>query len=156
MSVNFSSLSTLTVSDNCHKIEAYNEKYFSAPKEQKKLLFIEQLKLILLHRKPKKNHDTKRLNHYGELQNKNIIGTGASATVVFIKSKKNAKTYAVKIFNNKKKKYPLNMKKLISEFCISSALNHPNIVKTIDLVLDERKRYCTVMEYVSVLHKPFH
>jgi hypothetical protein len=43
------------------------------------------------------------------------------------------------------------MKKLTGEFCISSTFQHHNIVETIDLVLDDQQRYCTVMEYVSVL-----
>jgi serine/threonine protein kinase len=39
------------------------------------------------------------------------------------------------------------MKKLTSEFCISSTFRHVNVVETIDLVLDDQGRYCTVMEY---------
>jgi len=34
-----------------------------------------------------------------------------------------------------------------AEFCISSTLHHVNIVKTIDLVQDENKAWCKVMEY---------
>ncbi|KAI8343404.1 serine threonine-protein kinase hal4 sat4, partial [Chlamydoabsidia padenii] len=59
--------------------------------------------------------------------------------------------YAVKIFKKVKRtehhgKY---MKRLISEYCIASSINHPNIVKTWDLITDVSNRYCIVMEFCS-------
>lgn len=39
------------------------------------------------------------------------------------------------------------MKKMTSEFCISSSLNHDHIVKTVDLVVNENHTWCEVMEY---------
>lgn len=39
------------------------------------------------------------------------------------------------------------VKKLTSEFCISSTLHHVNIVETVDLVQDEAHHWCEVMEY---------
>ncbi|RKP35035.1 kinase-like domain-containing protein, partial [Dimargaris cristalligena] len=39
------------------------------------------------------------------------------------------------------------VKKLTSEFCISSTMRHPNIVETVDLVQDQQQRWCQVMEY---------
>lgn len=39
------------------------------------------------------------------------------------------------------------MKKLTAEFCISSTLHHVNIVETVDLVQDENKHWCEVMEF---------
>lgn len=39
------------------------------------------------------------------------------------------------------------VKKLTSEFCISSTLHHLNIVETVDLVQDESRHWCEVMEY---------
>lgn len=39
------------------------------------------------------------------------------------------------------------VKKLTSEFCISSTLHHTNIVETVDLVQDESHHWCEVMEY---------
>lgn len=61
------------------------------------------------------------------------------------------KLYAIKLFRKRSKSESQKdyMKKLTSEFCISSTFSHPNVIQTIDLVLDDRKRYCTVMEYVS-------
>ena len=35
----------------------------------------------------------------------------------------------------------------MAEFCISSSLHHVNIVETIDLVQDENKVWCEVMEF---------
>jgi protein-serine/threonine kinase len=38
---------------------------------------------------------------------------------------------------------------LIAEFCISSSLVHENIIKTVDLIQDEKKDWCVVMEYAA-------
>jgi protein-serine/threonine kinase len=46
--------------------------------------------------------------------------------------------------NESEKEY---VKKLTSEFCISSTLHHDNIVETVDLVQDEAHHWCEVMEY---------
>jgi protein-serine/threonine kinase len=39
------------------------------------------------------------------------------------------------------------VKKLTSEFCISSTLQHINVVETVDLVQDDQHNWCEVMEY---------
>ena len=39
------------------------------------------------------------------------------------------------------------MKKLTSEFCISSSLHHEHVVETLDLVIDEKQTWCEIMEY---------
>ncbi|KAJ8664181.1 hypothetical protein O0I10_000460 [Lichtheimia ornata] len=94
---------------------------------------------------------TSSLKQYGECYRR--LGEGTSAIVmVFRKLNKAGRTeklYAIKQFrkrskNETEKEY---MKKLTGEFCISSTFHHTNIVETIDLVLNEQKRYCTVMEY---------
>ena len=46
--------------------------------------------------------------------------------------------------NETEKEY---VKKLTSEFCISSTLHHPNVVETVDLVQDENHNWCEVMEF---------
>jgi protein-serine/threonine kinase len=46
--------------------------------------------------------------------------------------------------NESEKEY---VKKLTSEFCISSTLHHTNVVETVDLVQDEQHHWCEVMEY---------
>ncbi|KAI8088200.1 kinase-like domain-containing protein [Thamnidium elegans] len=85
---------------------------------------------------------------YGDLINKKI-GEGVSATVQLIQ--RDLDTFAVKIFRKKKRREPLAayMKALASEFCISSALKHPNIIETLDFVRvdEDHTRYCIVMEY---------
>lgn len=43
------------------------------------------------------------------------------------------------------------LKKLTSEFCISSNLHHMSVVQTLDLIQDEKHRWCAIMEYVNIL-----
>lgn len=38
---------------------------------------------------------------------------------------------------------------MVSEFCISSSLDNPHIVKTIDLIQDENHHWCVVMEFCA-------
>ncbi|THH07941.1 hypothetical protein EW145_g3045 [Phellinidium pouzarii] len=61
------------------------------------------------------------------------IGKGATS-VEFRKRQK----------NETEKEY---VKKLTAEFCISSTLHHVNIVETVDLLQDENKHWCEVMEF---------
>ncbi|KAI9033579.1 kinase-like domain-containing protein [Phycomyces nitens] len=94
---------------------------------------------------------TANLKDYGECYRR--LGEGTTAVVMVVRKLDSdghsEKLYAIKQFRNRKKTETEKeyMKKLTGEFCISSTFSHPNIVRTIDLVLDERKRYCTVMEY---------
>ncbi|WFD29864.1 hypothetical protein MSPP1_000878 [Malassezia sp. CBS 17886] len=81
------------------------------------------------------------------------IGKGATAIVRIAHKwdKSTEKLYAVKEFrkrrkNESEKEY---VKKLTSEFCISSTLHHMNIVETVDLVQDENQHWCEVMEYCT-------
>ncbi|KAG0815918.1 hypothetical protein G6F29_004036 [Rhizopus arrhizus] len=98
-------------------------------------------------------HSNRYLSQYGVLQKRSLAGTGASATVKVIQDHRR-NVYAVKVFQKNINKDRLLKKKLMSEYCISSVLNHPNIVNTVDLVIDNKHRYCIVMEYVrlSYLH----
>ena len=48
--------------------------------------------------------------------------------------------------NEPKKKY---IKRLTSEFCISSSLHHLNVIDTLDLMQDTQGKYCEVMEYCA-------
>ena len=91
----------------------------------------------------------KRVEMYGELCGK--IGEGSNGVILIYKRDTNL--YAVKRFrkpkrNENAKEY---LKRLASEYCIASSVSaHPNILKTIDLVLKENI-YCTVMEYVCII-----
>ncbi|KAF1796623.1 kinase-like domain-containing protein [Mucor lusitanicus] len=171
MLLDFPSLSSLTITSK-NEPSFVKEQYSipSAidgikPKKKKRSTLptwplVQQLKLILSAIKssqkqeqpPQKRHHARLLSHYGQLQRRQI-GTGASATVLLThqlqEDGKVVRVYAVKAFRKRKVRETdaSFMKKLISEFCISSTLDHPNIVKTVDLVLDDKNRYCTVMEY---------
>lgn len=87
---------------------------------------------------------------YGVCQ-KVAIGRGATSVVRLAHKwdRTEEKLYAVKEFrkrrkNESEKEY---VKKLTAEFCISSTLHHVNIVETVDLVQDESKQWCEVMEF---------
>jgi hypothetical protein len=82
--------------------------------------------------------------------NKNNIGSGATAVIRLVQSPQSI--LAVKEFIKRgkfedEKEY---MKRMNNEYCISKTVSgHKNVVETIDLVMDEHDRWCTVMEYVS-------
>lgn len=89
---------------------------------------------------------------YGKPQE--VIGKGAFG-IVRIAHKieprvPGEKLFAVKEFkrrhNEPEKKY---IKRLTSEFCISSSLHHINVIDTLDLLQDTQGNYCEVMEYCS-------
>ncbi|RIB17328.1 kinase-like domain-containing protein [Gigaspora rosea] len=100
----------------------------------------------------KKNSDESLSGKYGKPQE--VVGKGAFG-IVRIAHKTEPKVpgeklFAVKEFkkrhNEPLKKY---MKRLTSEFCISSSLHHINVIDTIDLLQDTQGNYCEVMEYCS-------
>ncbi|KAJ9126810.1 hypothetical protein QFC24_001843 [Naganishia onofrii] len=82
---------------------------------------------------------------------KAAIGKGATAVVRLAHKwdRTEEKLYAVKEFRKRRKNETEKeyVKKLTSEFCISSTLHHTNIVETVDLVQDEQHHWCEVMEY---------
>ncbi|KAF8975291.1 serine/threonine-protein kinase HAL4/sat4 [Entomortierella lignicola] len=101
--------------------------------------------------------DTKKgnctlLRKYG-LCDKGSIGQGATAVVRLAhklsEDDDSEKLFAVKEFRKRRKDETEKeyVKKLTSEFCISSTLHHENIVETVDLVQDEHQHWCEVMEY---------
>jgi len=96
-----------------------------------------------------KKVDCTLLKKYG-LCDKGNIGQGATAIVRLahkLSQEEAEKLFAVKEFrkrrrNETEKEY---IKKLTSEFCISSTLHHENVVETVDLVQDEHHHWCEVM-----------
>lgn len=90
------------------------------------------------------------LKKYG-VCDKAAIGKGATAVVRLAHKwdRREEKLYAVKEFRKRRKNETEKdyVKKLTSEFCISSTLHHPNVVETVDLVQDEQHHWCEVMEY---------
>lgn len=101
----------------------------------------------------KSSNTTNLLKKYGTCDKKSCIGRGATAVVRLVhkmdRKDNSDKLYAVKEFRKRRKNETEKeyMKKLTGEFCISSTFQHPNVVETVDLVLDDQQRYCTVMEY---------
>jgi protein-serine/threonine kinase len=90
---------------------------------------------------------------YGKCQE--VVGRGAFGIVrvahkTDAKDPKREQLYAVKEFkqrpNESDKKY---QKRLTAEFCISSSMQHPNVINTLDLLQDDKGVYCEVMEYCS-------
>jgi hypothetical protein len=99
----------------------------------------------------KKAPDCTLLKKYG-LCDKGNIGQGATAVVRLAhKLSENEdgteRLFAVKEFRKRRKDETEKeyVKKLTSEFCISSTLHHENIVETVDLVQDEHHHWCEVM-----------
>ncbi|KAI8922059.1 kinase-like domain-containing protein [Powellomyces hirtus] len=93
---------------------------------------------------------------YGKISKTQVLGKGANA-VVRLAHKKDATSpshaeqlYAVKEFRKLRKNETQReyIKKLIAEFCISSNMHHENVIQTVDLIQDERERWCQVMEYM--------
>ncbi|KAI8883537.1 Pkinase-domain-containing protein [Backusella circina FSU 941] len=96
---------------------------------------------------------TAHLRDYG--QHYKSLGNGSTGLISIVRKAgregERTQLYAVKKFRKihrleSDKNY---MKRLTSEFCISSTFRHPNVIETIDLVLDEQEHYCTVMEFCS-------
>jgi protein-serine/threonine kinase len=90
---------------------------------------------------------------YGKCQE--VVGRGAFGIVrvahkTDAKDPKREQLYAVKEFKQRPgesaKKY---QKRLTAEFCISSSMQHPNVINTLDLLKDEKGMYCEVMEYCA-------
>lgn len=90
------------------------------------------------------------MKKYGTIE-RVAIGKGATAVVrvAYKRDQSKEKMYAVKEFRKRRKNESEKdyVKKLTSEFCISSTLHHTNIVETVDLVQDENQHWCEVMEY---------
>ena len=114
------------------------------------------------------NSTASLLKKYG-ICDKAAIGKGATAVVRLAHKwdRREEKLYAVKVrsslplvdpsdingnyqeFRKRRKNETEKdyVKKLTSEFCISSTLHHTNVVETVDLVQDESHHWCEVMEY---------
>ncbi|KAI9028875.1 kinase-like domain-containing protein [Phycomyces nitens] len=81
---------------------------------------------------------------------RNNIASGATAVIRLVKHPDTGIILAVKEFKKKDKTENEReyMKRMQNEFIISKTAScHPNIVTTLDLVLDENDHWCTVMEY---------
>ncbi|KAG1497753.1 hypothetical protein G6F47_003563 [Rhizopus delemar] len=77
-----------------------------------------------------------------------FVGKGAGGSVRLIRHSTDQKVFAVKQFrkrslNESEKEY---VKKITAEFCIGSALHHPNIIETFDIIKDGQIFY-EIMEF---------
>ena len=97
--------------------------------------------------------ETTLTQKYGKCRE--VVGQGAHAKVHLTQRDSRVATitdniYAVKKFRKRRKDESEKdyIKKLTAEFCISSTLNHENVVQTLDLIQDESHAYCEVMEYM--------
>ncbi|KAI7872336.1 kinase-like domain-containing protein [Spinellus fusiger] len=83
---------------------------------------------------------------------KKNIASGATAVIRLVQHPSTHIILAVKEFKKKAKQEDHRdyMKRMLNEYCISKIVSgHPNIVNTIDLVMDEHEHWCTVMEYCA-------
>ena len=85
-----------------------------------------------------------------------VVGHGASGIVRISHTPDPANAdggellYAVKEFRRRsEERFEKYQRRLTSEFYISSALQHPNIIHTLDLIQDSKGDFCEVMEYCA-------
>lgn len=96
---------------------------------------------------------TSLVEKYGKCQE--VVGRGAFGTVRVAhkpdsKDPRREQLYAVKEFHQRPGENPKKyQKRLTSEFCLSSSMAHPNVIKTLDLMQDDKGQYCEVMEYCA-------
>jgi serine/threonine protein kinase len=89
----------------------------------------------------------------GSTSKKNIA-SGATAVIRLVRQRQGGRILAVKEFKKRGKTEAERdyQKRMLNEYCISkTASNHKHIVETLDLVKDEKNRWCVVMEYVCFL-----
>ncbi|CAG8706806.1 4139_t:CDS:2, partial [Dentiscutata erythropus] len=121
--------------------------------------FLKELGIHGHHPMDDKSHDEAKKKHnsdgslsekYGKPQE--VVGKGAFG-IVRVAHKTEPKVPGEKLFAEFKKRHnePSKrfMKRLTSEFCISSSLHHINVIDTIDLLQDTQGNYCEVMEYCA-------
>lgn len=93
----------------------------------------------------------------GATSRKNVA-SGATAVIRLVKQKTTGRILAVKEFK-KRNKTELErdyQKRMLNEYCISKSATYcDHIVDTLDLVKDEKDRWCVVMEYVNVIQFVF-
>lgn len=101
--------------------------------------------------KPAKKSSSKSM---GATSKKNIA-SGATAVIRLVEHQGNV--LAVKEFKKRDKSESVHEyeDRMQNEYCISKKVSgHPNVISTVDLVKDERDRWCAVMEYASISFHP--
>lgn len=88
---------------------------------------------------------------YGKLGK--LLGAGAGGSVKVLVRPTDGATFAVKEFRPRKTNESVKdySRKCTAEFCIGSALRHPNIIETLDIFSDSKQnKYYEVMEYCPI------
>lgn len=83
------------------------------------------------------------------------IGEGASSKVVIVSLKNDSnKLYAMKVFHSNRvlpDSYDAHLRNIILEYSIGSILNQQNLIKTLDLLIDNSKRTSImILEYAPI------
>lgn len=95
--------------------------------------------------KGSENDDDKTLDAFDV---KMTIGVGSYAVVKLCVEKETGKEFAIKIYDRIKMLDPIKMKNYKSEVENLMDIDHPNIIR-LDRVLEGRKKFAMVMEYVG-------
>ncbi|KAG6738149.1 hypothetical protein POTOM_059709 [Populus tomentosa] len=85
---------------------------------------------------------------FGKYEVGKLLGCGAFAKVYHARDVQTGKSVAIKIINKKKISSPSLIANIKREISIMRKLNHPYIVKLIEVLASKTKIYC-VMEYVK-------
>ncbi|KAJ3095810.1 serine/threonine-protein kinase HAL4/sat4 [Physocladia obscura] len=133
-------------------------------KRSKSFLLLSKSKDVFGEKSDDSNHEHKKAflsrtasvasiisEKYGISDKRHELGRGTTAVVRLCSPVGSDKKFAIKEYIRRKKgESPKSYaKKVIAEFCISSSLEHDNVIKTVDLIQDERKKWCVVMEYAD-------
>ncbi|ODV81494.1 Pkinase-domain-containing protein [Suhomyces tanzawaensis NRRL Y-17324] len=104
---------------------------------------------LSLNKDPFTDENSHLVKKYGKIGKE--LGSGAGGSVKLIVRPSDGKTFAVKEFRPRRSTESLKdyTRKCTAEYCIGSTLKHPNIIKTIDIIL-ENNRYFEVMEYAPI------
>ncbi|KAJ9419338.1 HAL protein kinase [Fusarium oxysporum f. sp. lycopersici 4287] len=119
-------------------------------KLRKRSLF-DRWRKILSKKQPQEDNKGPILSaKYGRCQE--VVGYGASGIVhVSRKKKENGigeELYAVKELQRRSRETEDEyIRRLTAEFCVLSELRHPNVIRTLELLTDEKGNYCQVIEY---------
>lgn len=116
---------------------------------------ISQTSSQLLHAATNSNKDpltddeSHLVKKYGKVGKE--LGSGAGGSVKLIVRPSDGRTFAVKEFRPRRSTESMKdyTRKCTAEYCIGSTLRHSNIIKTIDILL-ENNRYFEIMEYAPI------
>lgn len=94
-------------------------------------------------------HVARLEQQYGHLEGQ--VGSGTGGTVRLVRDTEHGKVWAVKQFRERRpnETWKHYAECLTREYCISAMLRHPNVIRTVDLIIDQGRFY-EVMEYCDM------